>query len=90
MVGCGGFVQSEVEINYSLVQVKYRTKSNLSKTKSSGIRNGFFTPVRVNLRNYMKKDLDITKTKQLQNTGPYFKVFDFKQKWLVGLLYSHA
>ena len=89
VVGCGGFVQSEVEINYSLVQVKYRIKTNLSKTKSSGIRNGFFTPVRVNLRNYMKKNLDITKPKQPQNTGPYFKVYNFKQKWLWGLLVLH-
>ena len=44
VVGCGGFVQSEVEINYSLVQVKYRIKPNLSKTKSSGIRNDFLYP----------------------------------------------
>ena len=44
VVGCGGFVQSEVEINYSLVQVKYRIKTNLSKTKSLGIRDDFFLP----------------------------------------------
>ena len=42
MVGCGGFVQSEVEINYSLVQVKYRIKTNLPKARSSGVRNDFF------------------------------------------------
>ena len=38
----------------------------------------------------MKKNLDITKPKQLQSTGPYFKVYDFKQKWLGDLIYSHA
>ena len=44
VVGCGGFVQSEVEINYSLVQVKYRIKTNFSKTKSSGLRKDFLYP----------------------------------------------
>ena len=38
----------------------------------------------------MKKNLDITKPKQLQGTGPYFKVYNFKQKWLGDLIYSHA
>ena len=79
MVGCGGFVQSEVEINYSLVQVKYRIKTNLSKNEVLGYKERFFfTAVRVDLRNYMKKNLNITKPKQLQNTAPYFKVYNFK------------
>ena len=37
----------------------------------------------------MKKNLDITKQKQLQNTRPYFKVYNFKQKWLGGLIVMH-
>ena len=87
VVGCGGFVQSEVEINYSLVQVKYRIKTNLSKNEVLGYKERFFfTAVRVDLRSYMKKNLDITKPKQLQNTAPYFKVYNFKftevARWL--------
>lgn len=42
VVGCGGFVQSEVEINYSLVQVKYRIKTNLSKNEVLGYKERFF------------------------------------------------
>ena len=38
----------------------------------------------------MKKNLDVTKPKQLQSTGPYFKVYNFKQKWLGDLIYSQA
>ena len=44
VVGCGGFVQSEVEINYSLVQVKYRIKTNLSKNEVLGYKERFFLP----------------------------------------------
>ena len=56
VVGCGGFVQSEVEINYSLVQVKYRIKTNLSKTKSLGIRDDFFYPSKSKFTKLFEKE----------------------------------
>ncbi|XP_073255709.1 BOS complex subunit NOMO3-like [Porites lutea] len=43
VVGCGGFVQSEVEINYSLVQMKLLTKQGIIKSQTEcAPNNGYF------------------------------------------------
>ncbi|KAJ7333033.1 Nodal modulator [Desmophyllum pertusum] len=43
VVGCGGFVQSEVDINYSLIQMKLFTKQGIIKSQTEcAPNNGYF------------------------------------------------
>lgn len=43
VVGCGGFVQSEVDINYSLIQMKLLTKQGIIKSQTEcAPNNGYF------------------------------------------------
>ncbi|RMX43282.1 hypothetical protein pdam_00020157 [Pocillopora damicornis] len=43
VVGCGGFVQSDVDINYSLIQMKLLTKQGIIKSQTEcAPNNGYF------------------------------------------------